>query len=107
MASRVELFYAHIVRAVVDTNADDIFLLYLHDNRPAVPPARTSRRLPPKRYPTRSGKLDPPRSRLYRGQILQENTRWKALAEIYTTPFSNLKIFVKIAEFFADSPRKL
>jgi hypothetical protein len=30
-----ELFYAHIVRAVVDTNADDIFLLYLHDNRPA------------------------------------------------------------------------
>ena len=48
MASRIELFYAHIVRAVVDTNADDIFLLYLHDNRPAVPPARTSRRLPPR-----------------------------------------------------------
>ena len=39
------------------------------------------------------------RSRLYRSQILQVNTRWKALAEIYTihsfAPFSNLKIFVK------------
>ena len=32
----------------------------------------------------RSGKLDKARSRLYRGQILQENMRWKALAEIYT-----------------------
>ena len=31
-----------------------------------------------------SGKLDRARSRLYRGQILQENMRWKALAEIYT-----------------------
>ena len=33
------------------------------------------------------------RSRLYRNQILQENTRWKALAEIYTmhsfAPFRN------------------
>ena len=39
------------------------------------------------------------RSRLYRSQILQVNTRWKALAEIYTmhsfAPFSNRKIFVK------------
>ena len=39
------------------------------------------------------------RSRLYRSQILQVNTRWKALVEIYTmhsfAPFSNLKIFVK------------
>ena len=41
------------------------------------------------------------RSRLYRSQILQVNTRWnwKALAEIYTmhsfAPFSNHKIFVK------------
>ena len=38
------------------------------------------------------------RSRRYRGQILQVNTRWKALAEIYTmhsfAPLSNLKIFV-------------
>ena len=45
------------------------------------------------------------RSQLYRSQILQLNTRWKALAEIYTmhsfAPFSNLKIFVKIAEFYA------
>ena len=31
----------------------------------------------------RSGKLDRARSRLYRSQILQENMRWKALAEIY------------------------
>ena len=39
------------------------------------------------------------RSRLHRSQILQVNTRWKALAEIYTmhsfAPFSNIKIFVK------------
>ena len=32
----------------------------------------------------RSGKLDRARSRLYRSQNLQENVRWKALAEIYT-----------------------
>ena len=32
----------------------------------------------------RSGKLDRARSRLYRDQILQENIRLKALAEIYT-----------------------
>ena len=32
----------------------------------------------------RSGKLNRARSRLYRGQILQENMRLKALAEIYT-----------------------
>ena len=32
----------------------------------------------------RSSKLDRARSRLYRGQILQENMRLKALAEIYT-----------------------
>merc|ERR1712118_96852 len=45
------------------------------------------------------------RSRLYRSQILQVNTRWKALAEIYTmhsfAPFSNLKIFVKNYCFFS------
>ena len=39
------------------------------------------------------------RSRLYRSQILQVNTRWKALAEIYTlhsfAPFSNRNFFVK------------
>ena len=38
-------------------------------------------------------------SRLYRSQILQVNTRWKALVEIYTmhsfAPFSILKMFVK------------
>ena len=47
----------------------------------------------------RAGKLYRARSRLYRSQILQVNTRWKALAEIYTmhsfAPLSNLKIFVK------------
>ena len=32
----------------------------------------------------RSGKLDRARSRLYRSNILQENMRLKALAEIYT-----------------------
>ena len=41
----------------------------------------------------RAGKLYKARSRLYRSQILQENTRWKALAEIYTmhsfAPFWN------------------
>ena len=44
----------------------------------------------------RAGKLYKARSRLYRSQILQVNTRWKALAEIYTmhsfAPLSNLKI---------------
>ena len=39
------------------------------------------------------------RSRLYRSKILQVNTRWKALAEIYTmhsfAPFSHLNFFVK------------
>ena len=45
------------------------------------------------------------RSRLHRSQILQENMRWKALAEIYTmdsfAPFSNLNFFVKIAKTFS------
>ena len=39
------------------------------------------------------------RSLLYRRRFLQVNTRWKALAKIYTmhsfAPLSNLKIFVK------------
>ena len=46
------------------------------------------------------------RSRLYRRRFLQVNTRWKALAEIYTmhsfAPFSNLNFFVKNRQnFFA------
>ena len=45
------------------------------------------------------GKLYRARSRLYRSHILQVNSRWKALAEIYTmhsfAPLSNLKIFVQ------------
>ena len=44
-------------------------------------------------------KLRGARSRLYRRRFLQVNTRWKALAEIYTmhsfAPFSNLNFFVK------------
>ena len=44
-------------------------------------------------------KLRGARSRLYRRRFLQVNTRWKALAEIYTmhsfAPFSNLNYFVK------------
>ena len=46
-----------------------------------------------------SPKLREARSRLYRRRFLQVNTRWKALAEIYTmhsfAPFSNLNFFVK------------
>ena len=46
---------------------------------------------------------------IHRNQILQVNTRWKALAEIYKiivkmhsfAPVSNLKISLKIAELFA------
>ena len=51
-----------------------------------------------------SPKLRGARSRLYRRRFLQVNTRWKALAEIYTmhsfAPFFNLKISVKIAKNF-------
>ena len=47
------------------------------------------------------------RSRLYRRQILQVNTRWKALDEIYTmhsfAPFFKLKISAKNRNhFFRD-----
>ena len=48
--------------------------------------------------------LQTARYRLYRSQILQQNMRWRALAEIYTmhsfAPVSNIKIFVKICNFF-------
>ena len=51
--------------------------------------------------------LQTARYRLYRSQILQQNMRWKALAEIYTmhsfAPVSNLKIFVKICNFFGQN----
>ena len=47
-------------------------------------------------------KLRGARSRLYRRRFLQVNTRWKALAEIYTmhsfAPFSNLNFFVQNRE---------
>ena len=48
--------------------------------------------------------LQTARYQLYRSQILQQNMRWKALAEIYTmhsfAPVSNLKNFVKFCNFF-------
>ena len=54
-------------------------------------------------------KLRGARSRLYRRRFLQANTRWKALAEIYTMhSFAPLhrslisKFSLKIAEFFAE-----
>ena len=44
-------------------------------------------------YNNRAGTLERARYRLYRSQILQENMRWKTLAEIYTmhsfAPFWN------------------
>ena len=50
-------------------------------------------------------KLRGARSRLYRRRFLQVNTRWKALAEIYTmhsfAPFSNLNFSSKIAKTFS------
>ena len=50
-------------------------------------------------------KIKSARSRLYRSRFLQVNTRWKALAEIYTmhsfAPLSDLKISLKIAELFS------
>ena len=49
-------------------------------------------------------KLRGARSRLYRRRFLQVNTRWKALAEIYTmhsfAPFSSLNFFVKLLRNF-------
>ena len=49
-------------------------------------------------------KLEGARSRLYRRRFLQVNTRWKALAEIYTmqsfAPFFNLKISAKNRHHF-------
>ena len=55
--------------------------------------------------------LQTARYRLYRSQILQENMRWKALAEIYMmhsfAPVSNLKIFVKICNLLAKFARFL
>ena len=51
-----------------------------------------------------TGKLYRARSRLYRSQILQENMRLKALAEIYTmhsfAQLCNLIFFVKICQNF-------
>ena len=47
-----------------------------------------------------SGKLDRARSRLYRGQILQENMRLKALAEIYTMhSFAQLCNLIFLSKF--------
>ena len=50
-------------------------------------------------------KLRGARFRLYRRRFLQVNTRWKALAEMYTmhsfAPFSNLNFFVKNPKTFS------
>ena len=47
--------------------------------------------------------LQTARYRLYRSQILQQNMRWKALAEIYTmhsfAQLCNLNVLLKIFEF--------
>ena len=52
-------------------------------------------------------KLYRARSRLYRSQILQVNTRWKALAEIYTmhsfAPFSKFSLETRKLEAALDS----
>ena len=51
-----------------------------------------------------SSKLRGARSRLYRRRFVQVNTRWKALAEIYTmhsfAPFFNLKISANNRQHF-------
>ena len=82
------------------------------DDRPSWSLLRMSRRISPsvncclgvgfigklKPGPGPNYKIKTVRSRLYRGQILQVNTRWKALVEIYTmhsfAPFSSLNFFV-------------
>jgi len=55
----------------------------------------------------RAGKLDKARYRLCRSQFLQENMRWKALAEIYAmhyfAPFSILIFCSKNAENLAKN----
>ena len=52
----------------------------------------------------RAGKLNRARSRLYRSEFLQVNTRWKALAEIYTmhsfAQLCNLNFLSKVAIFY-------
>ena len=54
-------------------------------------------------------KLRGARSRLYRRRFLQVNTRWKALAEIYTMPsvlqLYNLKMFMNNLPKFAEFER--
>ena len=52
-----------------------------------------------------TSKRETARSRLYRRRFLQVNTRWKALAEIYTmhsfAPFSKLRFLFKYRSNFA------
>ena len=54
----------------------------------------------------RSGKLHRARSRLYRGQILQENMRLKALAEIYTMHSFAQLCKLKFCQKFANISAK-
>ena len=54
--------------------------------------------------------LSEARSRLYRSQILQVNTRWKALDEIYIFSFASLQISVIFQAFrtiFAKFEKKI
>ena len=57
-------------------------------------------------FTRRAGKLYKARSRLSRSQILQINTRWKALAEIYTmnpfAPLWNRSLISKFSLKFAE-----
>ena len=57
--------------------------------------------VPASRSVVRSGKLNRARSRLYRGQILQENMRLKALAEIYTMYSFAQLCNLNFCQFFA------
>ena len=75
--------------------------------------AKTDPARDPPAPPALSSKLLGARFPLYRSQILQENTRWKALAEIYTmhsfAPLSILKIssIFQFSEMFANFARML
>ena len=99
--SRRELSNAYLLAKIgVDTAENEPLEVWgensiqysLHSLPKSAPPAAGFASGPP-------GRLYRARSRLYRSQILQVNTRWKALAEIYTmhsfAPFSNLFFFVK------------
>ena len=57
------------------------------------------------------GKLQRPRSRLYRSRFLQENIRWKALDELYKIYMhlhrSDLNISENVRQFFSHFWQKI